>query len=65
MPDEYEPYPKICECCPNEFDGDDDAAKAAGWRLGWDGWLCGKCNEPAPNFEGKGLAATNATEWDN
>lgn len=46
MAEEYEAYPKVCECCPTEFAGDDNAAKKAGWRLGWDGWLCGKCNAP-------------------
>ena len=45
MAEEYEACPKFWECCPAEFTGNDDEAKKNGWRLGWDGWICGKCNE--------------------
>lgn len=33
-----------CELCPRVFEtADDEAARAAGWREGWDGWCCPKC----------------------
>lgn len=33
-----------CELCPRVFEtADDEAARAAGWRKGWDGWCCAAC----------------------
>lgn len=46
MDDERDMYPRICECCPAEYAGSADAAKRAGWRVGFDGWLCPSCDEP-------------------
>lgn len=40
--DPHDPYPRICELCDATHDGDDEAAKADGWKLGWDGWVCPK-----------------------
>lgn len=45
MDDEQDSYPRICEFCSAEFHGNFDAAEAAGWRCGWDGWVCDKCDD--------------------
>lgn len=44
----------ICEHCPTQFHGTDDAAEAGGWVRGWDGWECpahGVEREQAPAAE--------------
>lgn len=46
MDDENDMYPRICECCPAEYAGSADAAKMAGWMVGFDGWICATCNAP-------------------
>lgn len=46
MDDESDMYPRICECCGDEFAVSEPSAKRCGWRLGWDGWICPKCNAP-------------------
>ncbi len=40
---DYEPYPRVCECCTASDPGSYELAIAAGWKLGWDGWVCVDC----------------------
>lgn len=55
------PELKICECCPSVFDGSDELASKDGWKVGWDGWICGKCDapKPAPECVVRGAIARN------
>src|SRR3569623_144227 len=62
MDDEHDTYPRFCECCPAEFAGSTEAAERAGWRVGFDGWICKKCNSKVPNAPGKPTAANEPNE---